>query len=29
MGFKGVDHIVVRVGDLEEAIANYSKILGY
>jgi methylmalonyl-CoA epimerase len=27
MGFKGVDHIVVRVGDLEEAIANYSKIL--
>ena len=28
MAFKGVDHIVVRVGDLEAAITNYTKILG-
>ena len=28
MAFKGVDHVVVRVNDLEEAIASYSKILG-
>ena len=28
MAFKGVDHVVVRVGDLEAAVAGYNKILG-
>ena len=27
MAFKGVDHVVVRVADLEAAIGNYSKML--
>ena len=28
MAFKGVDHVVVRVGDLEAAVFSYTKILG-
>ena len=28
MAFKGLDHVVVRVKDLEQAIAGYKKILG-
>ena len=28
MSFKGIDHVVVRVGDIEAAIANYNMILG-
>ena len=28
MSFKGIDHVVVRVGDIEAAVANYNKILG-
>ncbi|MGE0621898.1 MAG: VOC family protein [Pseudomonadales bacterium] len=28
MAFKGVDHVVVRVADLESAVEGYSKILG-
>ena len=28
MAFKGVDHVVVRVADMETAVAGYSKILG-
>ena len=28
MSFKGVDHVVLRVADLDAAIANYNKILG-
>jgi len=28
MAFKGLDHVVVRVGDLDAAIASYTKILG-
>ena len=28
MGFRGVDHVVVRVADMESAIESYSKILG-
>lgn len=28
MAFKGVDHVVVRVGDLDAAIVSYTKILG-
>jgi methylmalonyl-CoA/ethylmalonyl-CoA epimerase len=28
MAFKGVDHVVVRVADLEAAVASYNKILG-
>jgi len=28
MAFKGLDHVVVRVKDLEQAIAGYQKILG-
>lgn len=28
MAFKGVDHVVVRVNDLESAIEGYVKILG-
>ena len=27
MAFKGVDHVVVRVGDLDSAVAGYSKLL--
>ena len=28
MAFKGIDHVVVRVSDLEAAIESYNKILG-
>ena len=28
MSFRGVDHVVLRVADLDAAIANYNKILG-
>lgn len=28
MGFKGVDHVVVRVTDLDAAVEGYSKMLG-
>jgi methylmalonyl-CoA/ethylmalonyl-CoA epimerase len=28
MAFKGVDHVVVRVADMESAIDGYSKLLG-
>lgn len=28
MAFKGVDHVVVRVSDLDAAIAGYNRILG-
>ena len=27
MAFKGVDHVVIRVNDLEAAVASYNKIL--
>jgi methylmalonyl-CoA/ethylmalonyl-CoA epimerase len=29
MAFKGIDHVVVRVGDLETAIDGYRKILDF
>jgi methylmalonyl-CoA/ethylmalonyl-CoA epimerase len=28
MAFKGLDHVVIRVADLEKAVENYNKILG-
>ncbi len=28
MAFKGIDHVVIRVNDLSEAVASYNKILG-
>ena len=28
MAFKGVDHVVVRVKDLDAAVQSYNKILG-
>lgn len=29
MRFKGIDHVVIRVADIEAAIVNYNKILGF
>lgn len=29
MAFNGVHHVVVRVNDLDSAVANYSRILGF